>query len=79
VSWNDDKEQLKQNLIDLYRIVDETPNRYEAGLAFTRQFNRLVSLVLPDDETVARMITSIDFEFINDYLEAMSDLTGSDI
>lgn len=78
MTWQEDKKAILSKMVDIYKGIDDAPNRYEAGKIVFAEFDYFVGCFFSDDKTVTAML-QVDGEFATKYLETMSELIGEEI
>lgn len=78
MTWQDDKKHILSKMVVLYQGIDKAPNRYEAGKIVFAEFDYFVACFFSEDKTVTAML-QVDGEFVDKYLETMSELIGEEI
>jgi hypothetical protein len=77
MTWNDDKKQILSKVVDLYQEIEAAPNRYDASKQLFQEFDFFFD-TLTGFDPVMKSLVNIDKEYINAYLDTMSELMGEE-
>ena len=77
MNWENDKKEILSKFITIYEGIKESHNRYEAGKVLFAEFDFFASKLLSEDATLTAML-QVDNEFVETYLENMSELIGEE-